>query len=258
MTPDPYTNSGRLTDPQSWNRYAYTRGDPVNRYDPNGMDDSVTVYGIYTALDYQTFSAYTSYGATGGSYYAAAGAAQAQFANVAVNAAMAGFVTDFQARTQLNARLQNFASSNCAKIFAKVIQGFSTSDFTSDAQSDTFYAARGGPYSKLTQNQAVGNGVSTTLSGSVPYGWDATTIWGPQGTAVLLGPNYFTNTNSTFQENALLHEALHGYTEWNDVEIFSNFAAYGLQQIHGGTIDITDWLSNDCKKTDSTLPSALQ
>ena len=40
MTPDPYTNSGRLNDPQSWNRYAYTRGDPVNRVDPNGTDDS--------------------------------------------------------------------------------------------------------------------------------------------------------------------------------------------------------------------------
>ena len=40
MTPDPYTNSGRLTDPQSWNRYAYTRGDPVNRFDPLGTDDT--------------------------------------------------------------------------------------------------------------------------------------------------------------------------------------------------------------------------
>jgi RHS repeat-associated protein len=39
MTPDPYTNSGRLTDPQSWNRYAYTRGDPVNRKDPAGTCD---------------------------------------------------------------------------------------------------------------------------------------------------------------------------------------------------------------------------
>ena len=39
MTPDPYTNSGRLTDPQSWNRYAYTRGDPVNRADPAGTCD---------------------------------------------------------------------------------------------------------------------------------------------------------------------------------------------------------------------------
>ncbi|MGA2883499.1 MAG: RHS repeat-associated core domain-containing protein, partial [Bryobacteraceae bacterium] len=44
MTPDPYTaggrGSGNPSDPQSWNRYAYTRGDPVNRFDPNGTDDS--------------------------------------------------------------------------------------------------------------------------------------------------------------------------------------------------------------------------
>lgn len=39
MTPDPYTNSGRLSDPQSWNPYVYTRGDPVNRLDPVGLDD---------------------------------------------------------------------------------------------------------------------------------------------------------------------------------------------------------------------------
>ena len=45
MTPDPYKASsghgtGKPGDPQSWNRYAYTRGDPVNRFDPNGTDDS--------------------------------------------------------------------------------------------------------------------------------------------------------------------------------------------------------------------------
>ena len=39
MTPDPYTASGGPTDPGSWNRYSYTRGDPVNRYDPNGRND---------------------------------------------------------------------------------------------------------------------------------------------------------------------------------------------------------------------------
>ena len=37
MTPDPYSNSGRLNDPQSWNRYAYTFGDPVNWVDPDGQ-----------------------------------------------------------------------------------------------------------------------------------------------------------------------------------------------------------------------------
>ena len=39
MTPDRYTNSAGPTDPGSWNRYAYTRGDPVNRVDTSGLDD---------------------------------------------------------------------------------------------------------------------------------------------------------------------------------------------------------------------------
>jgi RHS repeat-associated protein len=39
MTPDPYQNSAGPQDPGSWNRYAYTRGDPVNRIDPTGLDD---------------------------------------------------------------------------------------------------------------------------------------------------------------------------------------------------------------------------
>src|ERR1051326_218164 len=37
--PDPYDGSYDMTDPQSFNRYAYTHGDPVNYIDPTGMDD---------------------------------------------------------------------------------------------------------------------------------------------------------------------------------------------------------------------------
>lgn len=36
--PDPYDGSYDLADPQSLNRYAYTRGDPVNLIDPKGLD----------------------------------------------------------------------------------------------------------------------------------------------------------------------------------------------------------------------------
>ena len=39
MSPDPYKASAGPKDPKSWNRYSYTRGDPVNRYDPAGLDD---------------------------------------------------------------------------------------------------------------------------------------------------------------------------------------------------------------------------
>ncbi len=41
MTPDPYVASGGVGDPGSWNRYAYTRGDPTDRFDPQGLQDTV-------------------------------------------------------------------------------------------------------------------------------------------------------------------------------------------------------------------------
>ncbi len=37
LTPDPYQASGGPATPQSWNRYAYVHGDPVNFYDPAGL-----------------------------------------------------------------------------------------------------------------------------------------------------------------------------------------------------------------------------
>jgi RHS repeat-associated protein len=39
MSPDPYRASAGPGDPRSWNRYAYTRGDPVNRIDRRGLED---------------------------------------------------------------------------------------------------------------------------------------------------------------------------------------------------------------------------
>jgi RHS repeat-associated protein len=37
LSPDPYGASARVLNPQSWNRYAYTIGDPMNSGDPSGL-----------------------------------------------------------------------------------------------------------------------------------------------------------------------------------------------------------------------------
>jgi RHS repeat-associated protein len=37
-TADPYGGSARPDAPQTWNRYSYVGGDPVNRNDPSGLD----------------------------------------------------------------------------------------------------------------------------------------------------------------------------------------------------------------------------
>src|SRR5258708_7816374 len=50
MSPDRV--SGDPSDPGSWNKYAYTRGDPINRIDPEGLADfSVTGYCINCGWD---------------------------------------------------------------------------------------------------------------------------------------------------------------------------------------------------------------
>lgn len=38
LTADPYEASGGPSDPGSWNRYAYVDGDPVNLFDPRGLE----------------------------------------------------------------------------------------------------------------------------------------------------------------------------------------------------------------------------
>jgi RHS repeat-associated protein len=43
LTADPYQASAGVGDPGSWNRYAYVQGDPVNGFDPSGLQ---TVTGI--------------------------------------------------------------------------------------------------------------------------------------------------------------------------------------------------------------------
>jgi RHS repeat-associated protein len=44
-TADPYQASGGPSSPASWNRYSYTRGDPVNRRDPSGLRDCLDCIG---------------------------------------------------------------------------------------------------------------------------------------------------------------------------------------------------------------------
>ncbi|MCW5977831.1 MAG: RHS repeat-associated core domain-containing protein [Bryobacteraceae bacterium] len=58
LSADPYGGSGTVKDPQSWNRYGYVQGDPVNGNDPGGLTTCTYV---------TTGNGYLSCDGTGGS-----------------------------------------------------------------------------------------------------------------------------------------------------------------------------------------------
>ena len=56
LTPDPFGGSARAANPGSWNRYAYSGGDPVNNNDPNGLDVVDNVDGQMFCLNQQLYA----------------------------------------------------------------------------------------------------------------------------------------------------------------------------------------------------------
>jgi RHS repeat-associated protein len=67
LTPDPGLTGAELSDPQSWNAYAYTANDPVNRIDESGTNYTVCVWdsgaGCYDLEDADYEALYNDPGA---------------------------------------------------------------------------------------------------------------------------------------------------------------------------------------------------
>jgi len=104
------------------------------------------------------------------------------------------------------------------------------------------------PLSSLTQSDVVGGSNSTPLNQSLPFGAGGTTIHGPWGSAILLGPNAFIPSNDP--DATYLHELLHAaYLNLNDDQLFNLFKPFGLKHLNPGSYDITVWIMSNCKNT---------
>ncbi len=45
ISPDPFAKSAHPSRPDSWNRYSFVNNDPINRVDPDGLNDAPTSFG---------------------------------------------------------------------------------------------------------------------------------------------------------------------------------------------------------------------
>ena len=248
------------SDPQSWNRYAYVGGDPINFNDPTGRS-RLSVAGTGGLFIGESLICSVLYGVegVGGGPFGGPVDANSGSPGGGGGGIPADLKLNKQAQGLLDSRLANFGTSHCNEVFSSVIDGYHTTDIQNAADSKNGYnvnfynpTSDGG----YTQGQVTGNGSDTKLSGSVTTSDVSVTVNGNVASAIVLNGDFFLNSNATFQENVLLHELLHAYTKWTDTEMFSNFSQYGLTHASGvqnNTEDISAWLSTDCKSTPTSL-----
>ena len=161
-TPDPYSASGGPGDPSSWNRYSYTRGDPVNRIDRSGLaDTTIDVTDTYSALDYMTFSVPTNLqggyfgNMISGAIAAALSSAQSYIQTFAgpTKITVAGYSRTGPQEAMISNDLTNIQNSVLTGDCAKWLTG---QDFSaSDVISAMMTAVSGGPsfgYGTLNSN----------------------------------------------------------------------------------------------------------
>ena len=202
-TPDPYQASGRGTnnpgDPGSWNRYAYVEGDPINNYDPRGLDaedpedDDSSNAGAYWGYPFY--------------YLASPGIQFLQAYNTLMFQTKGGSQTipNKAARTAWQYLNNNW--SNCLSDFEQSAN-FNAAKFQQLLNGGiTWVGDQNGALNNFSINTVAHNGNQNTIGSLFSGGADAATI--PGTNVVILGPDYYTNETQTQQVAVMIHEALH-------------------------------------------------
>jgi hypothetical protein len=111
-----------------------------------------------------------------------------------------------------------------------------------------FYDARPtSPYAGVSQDYVSGNGDMTPLANTGPYGADAVTLRGQDGSVLpvaVLRPNWWGSRSG----NILVHETMHYKYQQGDVELFKTLGALGFRpkSSYLDSAEITDWLDAGC------------
>jgi len=246
-TADPYRASAGPSDPGSWNRYSYTRGDPVNRYDPRGLADwSVDVTDTVDPVEGNMDG---GIGRPGAKFEIDQG-----YGDPPTSTPVGGIgnpnapkvTSTDQAHSALQYELANL-TPNCDKVLPvgalKGSEGFEPLQFW-DARSQGNVSAvllGSSNYTVLPDGST-----STTLSSFFTGSIDAVTLTNGSYTTnqVVLGPDFFNADTPGVQGVTLLHELLHFVLQKGDADIA---AYYGISVgVAGASASFESWLLNDC------------
>jgi hypothetical protein len=166
-------------------------------------------------------------------------------------------------------RLAKFDETNCAKVFGDL--GIDIAACKAGANMK-MVDVRSVKMQERTVASVIG-GRDFTRLGDYLGGADAAVPRGTQGTAILLGPEFYGvnlgkltpaewNEYQKRKGSTLLHELLHVYSAtFDDDYIFENWANHmfvgGRAPGQGGSRWISIWLNNHCEKVDPSKPGVF-
>jgi uncharacterized protein RhaS with RHS repeats len=265
MTPDPFTASAAPADPQSWNRYAYTRGDPVNRLDPSGMGDCpadfcVTGYGSAGDGD---GSWGTEYGGTGSFEkmspmlpYPTEGLVPTF--SVTVSAPGGNGSANYQDALRAAKQAQSLEkglkdSGPCDQVLQALgmsWQGLQSAvaaeSFQDGTESSATMVSLFAGSTAANQQAAINQyGNQTIRNYLANQGSSASAVSSAGGNLVFLNYLQFGGLHALDNEATIMHEALHNATGMTDYQIQTALQGFGLK---AGTSsqNITNLMMKDC------------
>jgi RHS repeat-associated protein len=275
LTADPYGanngGSGDPSDPQSWNRYAYVSGDPVNGYDPSGLvmgwpgsggsgstpgfDGGYSGGGFSGICGSTPTSGFGSFGSDnlgygppwnpanlcslGMSMFFAPGPAPGGGGGSAARPTVV-----YSASLRLAAAFKDFR--NCAKVLGatdKRINSLLFVDGTKGGSMDYAGASDHRTFAEFYQGQYGLNTTATTLLNSNGGASNVIVLWA----SYFLEDAVAKQGNPKEAEETLIHEYIHATFNLADpkhADIIRKFKISGFGGAANGQVD--QWIMNDC------------
>ena len=234
LSADPYVASGGLANPGSWNRYAYTQGDPINTNDPVGLQ-AAPLEPPPTAGGGNSFLAFLD----------------RYFFTVQMQKQAVG------ALAKMSVNCRTVLSSTTLPVLPPGAVGptWSVLDAITAAASNVYFYDYYGPESELTFRSATGIPIAdrtitihTVASEFLDNGSISVTlsIDNQNIRHIVIEPYLFFTSTDSWQSASLIHELLH-------VVIGDHGAIYELLSIpteyeKNPTSDLSRWIEEGCKR----------
>jgi RHS repeat-associated protein len=242
LSADPYRASASMTNPQSWNRYAYVENDPVNYNDPEGLSREGVPYNPFDGYD--------------GLIAARLNSRHSPTAEEIRNLGRFQHFYMITAAGRLRLRKAaedavNNMSEGCKRVLSGDPIGINLPSLSTVAGKAEFLDVAF--FGNFTSSFVVGGDDRSTL-GTILGNYSAYVLGGPRGTitnVVVYGSSLQsvaqTGVADEGQRNLLIHEALHIYNLTGDIGLARALGLGKFQDEKMASRAIDSFLERDCQ-----------